>query len=240
MKPTSKDITEAKEYLLKRLRAEQSIVLHTNKLIDEAVKNIINLAYTYNVPANMFSFEYDPALSLEVDFIINKLIDTLEEYTYELATYTNKENEKILQPYIYRSINGKTLTERMSEKKTSFKSEIGDIVKIALTLSLSKTKAITEALNALKTQSRVIKPNTKGMRTFHALLLLERHTIADAWMYASERDMIRQGAIGFYSYRGSSYPCQTCDENRGFHTFADPFPPYHPRCVCFAVPVFNT
>lgn len=240
MTPTNKDIKAAKEYLLERLRAERSIVLHTNNLIDEAVKQIVELAYKYNVPVDNFSFEDNPALSLEVDFIINNLIDTLEEYTYTLATYTDLEEDDILIPYINRDIQGKTFQERMEEKKTSFKTEIGEILKIALLLSLTKTNAIEEALNAMKTVSRVIKPNIKGMRTFHSLILLERHIIADTWMYASERDMIRRGAIGFYSYRGSSYPCQTCDDNRGFHTFADPFPPYHNRCCCYAVPVFNS
>lgn len=240
MTPSQQEIKKAKSYLIQRLKAERSIVFHTNKLFDEAVREIVELAYTYNVPASLFSFQYDAALSLEVDFIINKLIDTLEDYTYELSTYTDKESSDILIPYINREIKGKTFEDRMEEKKTSFKSELGDIVKIALGLSLTKKSAITEALNALKTESKVIKPNTKGVRTFHSLLLLERHTIADTWMYASERDMIRNGAIGFYSYRGSSYPCQTCDDNRGFHDFSEPFPPYHNRCCCYAVPVFNT
>lgn len=48
----------------------------------------------------------------------------------------------------------------------------------------------------------------------------------------------QSGVIGWEVVRGSSFPCEECDDNVGFHAaaFAD-LPPYHANCKCIAIPV---
>ena len=72
---------------------------------------------------------------------------------------------------------------------------------------------------------------------FNSINTLGRYTIGDAWMYDWYDDWNTKGAIGYEVRRGSSYPCSICDSNVGFHTDGN-LPPYHPRCVCIAIPVF--
>lgn len=46
--------------------------------------------------------------------------------------------------------------------------------------------------------------------------------------------------VGYQVFRGSSYPCSLCGSMVGFHQKGyEELPPYHSRCVCFAVPVYK-
>lgn len=121
--------------------------------------------------------------------------------------------------------------------------ELKHFIAVGLIYGLTK-QAITNIIAKYYKQpyknSIISNVEHKGVSSYNRLLLLTRYTIADSWMYADMRYAIKNGAIGFYSFRGSSYPCQLCDDYaKVFHTFADPYPPYHNRCCCYAVPVYN-
>ena len=47
----------------------------------------------------------------------------------------------------------------------------------------------------------------------------------------------KNGANAWYVQRGSSYPCSLCDSNVGIHYNSFDLPPYHPNCVCMAIPL---
>ena len=68
---------------------------------------------------------------------------------------------------------------------------------------------------------------------------MARTTLDMAWMRQYRFDMAEKGAAGYYVSRGSSYPCALCDSMTGFHpmTDIDGFPPYHPHCCCFVIPI---
>lgn len=50
----------------------------------------------------------------------------------------------------------------------------------------------------------------------------------------------RSDIIGYIVGRGSSYPCQICDDMRGFHTSTLDLPPFHANCKCWCIPVTST
>ena len=62
-----------------------------------------------------------------------------------------------------------------------------------------------------------------------------------AWMRELANDYKEDGAVGYYVFRGSSYPCDLCDSACGFHPLTDMsfFPPLHPHCCCGAVPIYS-
>lgn len=47
----------------------------------------------------------------------------------------------------------------------------------------------------------------------------------------------RSDIIGYIVGRGSSYPCQICDDMRGFHTSTLDLPPFHANCKCWCYPL---
>lgn len=241
--PSSKDIQLAKEYLRRRVEAETRMEHRLESLLLAAATEIIALAYKRSIPPTLFSFSYDPFLSREVDEVIRKLLSQIEDYDIRLATSNGKAERSDLLPYIYREIDGITYSQRISHYTSRFKDELQHFIAAALVAGMSRQDLMDEVRKSYKrpSQSSLYHDReVRGQSAFHRLLLLTRHTIADAWMHADMEQAIRKGAIGFISRRGSNYPCQLCDDmaNR-FHTFAEPYPPYHPRCVCYAIPIYK-
>ena len=68
---------------------------------------------------------------------------------------------------------------------------------------------------------------------------MARVTLQMAWMRSYRMDFEESGAVGFYVLRGSSYPCSLCDSKVGFHVIdeTDYFPPFHPNCCCYVIPI---
>lgn len=241
--PSKTDIEEAKKYLRKRLSCELSMIAFLDARLLKAAKEIVSLAYKRNIPPTMFSFEYDIVLSHEVDAIIEKLTEEIREENYTLALSTNKTDKGLILEYITRDINGSSYSDRLKLYTDRFKMELEDFLVGGLMLGYSAYKTMDLIRKSYKdpyNNSVTSEYKRKGFTSYARMSLLVRHTIADAWMYADMEQAIRNGAIGFISYRGSSYPCSLCDDNAGrFHTFAEPYPPYHPHCVCYAVPIYN-
>lgn len=235
VQPKQSDIAQAKEYLRRRLAAEVSMEHYLDRKLLAAAREIISLAYGRRIPPTLFSFEYDPFLSAEVTNIINALVDEIEEYNILVATITDREDKGALVPYIYREIDGATYRDRLNLYGTKFKLELQHFIAAQMMLGFSKT----DTSQHIAAEYKHLKEG-KGYASYPRLLTLTRHTIADAWMHADMEYHLRRGAIGFITYRGSSYPCDTCSDYAGrFHTFAEPYPPLHVRCCCIAVPVYK-
>lgn len=69
----------------------------------------------------------------------------------------------------------------------------------------------------------------------HSADVLVRNTITANRMEEYREE--NKDAIGFYSMRGSTYPCSICDDETGFHTM-DEYPMYgtwHPNCKCIII-----
>ncbi|MFK1744823.1 hypothetical protein ACIXBP_05490 [Bacteroides fragilis] len=77
----------------------------------------------------------------------------------------------------------------------------------------------------------------RTVSSWTALSDLTEYAVAEGWMKHWELQAKACGAVGFFVMRGSSYPCNICDDEVGFHVEWDKLPPYHGHCKCFAVPV---
>lgn len=64
--------------------------------------------------------------------------------------------------------------------------------------------------------------------------------ISQGYNYANHRIWgNNKNIIGYYAFRNSSYPCELCDDNVGFHKITELTIPVHPNCVCGAFPVYK-
>lgn len=241
--PKKDDIKAAKAYIRKRISAELGMTLFLDSMLLEAARKIVTLAYKRNIPPSLFSFDYDTILSHEVNTIIDTLTYNLYEEEITYATSTDRMNKDSLIGYILRDINGSSLLDRYKLYTNRFKMELEDFIIGGLALGYAASKTMGMIQKSYKNpyiNPDMVEYKRKGFSSYNRLKLLSRHTIADAWMYADMEYYIMNGAKGFISYRGSSYPCDICSDMAGrFHTFAEPYPPYHPNCVCYAVPIFK-
>lgn len=74
------------------------------------------------------------------------------------------------------------------------------------------------------------------------VIYLAETTLKMVWMRSEALDFKEKGAAGYYQLRGSSYPCQLCDSEVGFHLgvdkiISDPYP--HPHCCCYRIPIYK-
>lgn len=243
MTPSKADIEKAKAYLRQRLDAELRMEHYLDSVLVKAAREIVELAYKRSIPPTLFSFNYDPFMAAEIDRVIKKLTAQIEEYDFLMATSTPKSDKKELLPYINREIDGITYSERLNNYTSRFKLELQDYIAAGLALGLPKQATAREIVRTYKKPywgTIISDREHRGASSYTRLLLLVRHTIADAWMHADMEYHIRNGAIGFITYRGSSYPCDLCSDYAGvFHTFVEPYPPLHPSCKCYAIPVYK-
>lgn len=177
--PRKIDVEEAKEYIRRRVAAEVSMEHYLDRKLLAAAREIIELAYSRNIPPTLFSFEYDPYLAMKVRDVIRKLIEEIEEYNYFMAVSTDRADKNTLLPYIHREINGSTYHDRLNLYTTKFKLEMQHYIAGRMMLGFSKT----DAKQHIAAEYKHLK-DKRGYSSYKRLLLLTRHTIADAWMHA--------------------------------------------------------
>lgn len=223
--PTNKDIEEAKAYLRERLSAEISMRNNLETLLVNAAEEIVAISEKYNIPPSKFKFSYNSKLKKEVGEVLKNLRDLLEDYTLTLSVATHEENKEKILSFITGDRYGSTLKERIKKLVTEYRGELETAIAASLLKDAAKDNVITVA---------------KDSRPQRSLERLTRHTIAEGWMYNWWFNANEKGAIGFRTFRGSSYPCQMCsDYTMYLHPMDDPFPPLHPHCVCGMVFVYE-
>ena len=78
--------------------------------------------------------------------------------------------------------------------------------------------------------------NTQSSRSpIKAMSLLASFAVAEGWMYWWGLNGKRNRATGFFSFRGSSYPCDLCNSMVGYHPISEYVGIWHPHCKCYFV-----
>lgn len=255
--PTNNQIEEAKAYILKRVQAETTMQSRLDRYLKEAAKRIIYISYKYNIPPKQFRFSANNQLQKEVDEVIAWLKSKLDQDAFGLATLNRQVEDDEIQNHFYREDHGKTFLERLNIYCNRWKYEIEVFVAASLALGLSKEKSLQafsshyenpysnsiiskagKLIGAVRS-SEVHYGVGKSNKAYNMLKSLLIYKIAESWMYSYWLRRKRSGAIGFYSFRGSSYPCGICNSMAGFHPIGDAMPLYHNYCKCYMVFVFN-
>lgn len=253
--PTDDEIKEAKEFLIKRLDAEYSMAVNLKKTMEKAATQIVELSYKYNIPPENFSFSHNSRLHDEIDNIISELTEEIIEDTDTLATYNANEHEDEVLAFIHRETYGNTLEGRIKDYIQKYKNELEIGLIAAMYLRKSEEETLVGILgnmehpfknpfiiDAIKNGAMIEIPNYGRGHSNSMLAALKKltgHAVAEGWMHLLWLVAIDGGAIGFVTFRGSTYPCDICDEYAGVvHPLEDPMPPLHLNCVCGAVFVY--
>ena len=199
---------------------------------------------------------------------IYKLILQYSERVDKLAKLKNEvdsaQDQADYLPFVFRNIKGKNIEDRLQGYKEDSKYEfeaflaasmllkrpisfvIQDFSQYATTPYSSPTvKSVLSnkipfliSAKMLLQKGIVYGQSGKYNSALNSLTRLTEGSIADAFGFGDLDYMKKNGAIGYIARRGSSYPCQICDDNTGFHPITEMTLPVHPRCMCYAVPVF--
>lgn len=259
--PSQENIEDAKRFIRERVAVADEADAIITKYMIAAAKEIVAISYRYNISPKLFKFSANPNLEKEVSVVISKLLDEIINQIERSSVSVNGKNSDTILGRLHRAIQGKTLHDRVSIYSTRYKYELEAFVAAGLLYSLTRGELLTELIKSLKKPylSPIIKGafNEKGMvanrlaskgvsygageytSANNMLTRLSNYSISEAWMDDFFKSAIKNGALGFFSYRGSSYPCSLCDSMVGYHMFAEDLPLYHAHCCCFAVPVYE-
>lgn len=252
MQPTSKDIEAAKTYLRQRINAEHSMTYNLEIVMREAAERVVGILYKSNITPAVGSFENLPMrVKLQIEEVVQWLKETIEDYFTTLAIYDHDENKDIILPFLFEKNHGMTFGERLDDYCGKYRDELFLLIMAGVSLGLAKKMVAKSIGSNLKQPYKnpdladgISVPLTYGRgRTnsmFTAISGLTTYGIAKGWMRNWEIETKKDGAIGWIVQRGSSYPCEQCDDNCGFHSIDEGTQlPQHLSCCCFAVPVYK-
>lgn len=258
---TDKDIEEAKAFIRKRVEAEISMQNHLDEALLWAAREIINISYKYKIKASLFKFSTNENLKKEVDAVLARLREMLYEYTETLSVAVDNKQKDDIILYINEETYGHTLKERINTYTNRYKYELEAFIASGLAFGYGVNKLLSTVranMNAPYNnelfRNTVVRGGMAATRiktggisygqghsnsARNLLLTLTRHTIGSAWMNIYGSNAYRDGAIGFYSFRGSSYPCRTCQSRVGYHPIQEYQGEWHLNCRCYFVFVYN-
>lgn len=210
--------------------------------------------------------QLDTKVDKVMDKLVADLYVIIEKYSYrnmDLAKAKNdREDEVDIVAYINRPIKGQDLNGRLAGYSDNAKLEFEAFIAAGLLLTKPVNAVINEfsayfsnpygspllreawsdrmaKIAAIRLLSKGVSFGSgKYVASFNSLDRLGRATTNYGFNWADNAYMGRNNAIGYISYRGSNYPCQLCDDNRGYHAINDLTLPVHSRCCCYGVPVY--
>ena len=238
------------QFALKRGQAGRNAETHAASILFKAAKKVIAESKTHISPSGGMTREAD---------LISKAQGIMESTAGDIEAYMKAYSEascKILgigtetvDEYIGGKIFGETFASRNSKYLSQFAEDIVKMIKAGAILGYSDDKILSAIRTGYKNPyaaSIITKAQSKDINitnpsygrgfyksAYQNLMRNVRGTIALAWGKAEQEYGKEIGAIGFRVFRGSSYPCPTCDDECAYvHKFGDPFPPFHISCVC--------
>lgn len=230
---------EAAQYARKRAQAQRNAVSRARKAISRLARRAA----------------LKGAVSDESE---RELIESVVLFGYEYAEAAGRylyDEDNGIREYMDGVHYGKTYRDRVEEQADRLVADMGKILVAAEFLKMPPRLVEDEWEDPYFVGNAIRRANARGagievpsygqgipLSGAEQLLKNVDNTVALAWGYEDYDLALRNGAIGFYVFRGSSYPCQTCQEQVGvFHPMEESVwshPPFHNNCVCYAVYVY--
>lgn len=249
--PSEKDIEAAKAYLRERLEYERAMSSMLEQAMKDAAEKIVDICYSAGVNPHTSRYSDFPVrIQYQIDDIIRKLQSDIDDYFQTFAIADHEENSDKILPFILGEQNGSTFEERLSDYCDKYRDELMLLIGAGLFLGIAESalvKSIGENLrHPYKNQmlaDGIAAPLSYGRGRSNSMLnaidVLTKYGIETAWMKHWELKTAADGCVGWVVKRGSTWNCEMCDENCGFHPADEGTNlPQHPSCCCFAVPIY--
>lgn len=246
----------AVNYTAKRLQAIRNMEQHIQKILFPKAKQIVSKAKKYQSKGKLgrekklLSEARAIAQSARQD--IERYIDAYAKTSCKLLGVSQEGVSKLLTGNIY----GRTIEERNIAYLNNFAEDIVRMIKAGTLMNYSDSKLLSAIRTGYKNPykaSVVTKAQRKDINisspsygkgiyrnAYENIVRNATQVISLAFGLAEQEYGKSNGAVGFRSYRASSYPCAVCDDEASYlHKFGDPYPPYHIACVCYTKFVYE-
>lgn len=253
---TTEQLKRALDYIKLRLSLQRYASSKIEDLLYVAALKIADVSQRYKALPSKFAFSNNRDLNAEV----NRIIEELAEEIYGLTENTcisnvDDKDKKFILPYIRNEYKGSTTEKRIKKYAEQFKSEIEAPIAASIALGLAnkdfanKTKAALKApytsdLMKYAKREKFSSYTEKlfGSGTYKSTYANINRVVVDQVARARQQlfekeEKEKYGTNAWFVKRGSSYPCSLCDMQTGIHTSDFELPPFHPNCVCIAIPI---
>lgn len=223
------------------------------KRVEKAVDDILSAVWRFRSAG--FRFEDYPELDVEVDQILQDLSDNnLEDAikrskdllrTMELIDFYEESEE-----FAQQEVGGETPVYRFDMQSSHLKEIIEAWIVISFASNLTKTETRTNLFKYINNPSASTLWKEHYFGDFHwgkgysrnpleQMAVISQGIINTMFQYAKIQQFKEDGAIGYRTVRNSSFHCPYCDSmTERVWPLDEIVIPYHPRCVCLAVPVY--
>lgn len=254
---TEKDT--GKRYTERMLQAERNVKSHIDDILSDAAKRIALKASSIRLVSS--DDLYRQTIATLSKSILEDAMNSISEYVRQyskasIAILDDKDTGSITR-LLNSELFGKTFDERNKKYMRYFADDVANILIMCNRLKLNGSK-VTEAIlsayrnpydsdlmsKSMKTAKGAVSIPSYGRGIYHSayqnIVRNAQGVISIAWNKERKNKAKRDGAIGFYVHRGSSYPCAICDDQVGWlHGMADDIPPFHTNCVCYVEFIFR-
>ena len=269
--PTQEDITSAKQFILRRNDYARLLESKVDDYLEDAAQDIVTICYKYNVDPKDFAInsKYNEKMMEEISEVMDELEADIMSfiYDYSLRVTDDKKHRNLLAAWIATLGRGNknlqdTLDGYLYKTMKDWEAAIAALrfSNVAMADAVTKVKSYLHSIytmpevtaafkhaddfNATYIQSHGVMSGGVGLSNNGSTNVtnMAKTTLQMAWMREQGIEFEESGAAGYYQLRGSSYPCDICDDEVGFHEgieeiYTKPYP--HPHCCCYRVPIYN-
>lgn len=269
--PTQEDITSAKQFILRREDYARVLEAKVDECLANAAQEIVTICYKYNVDPQKFSIssQYNEKMMAEIAEVMDNAEEEILDLIYDYSTATvqkgstsgkalaawiallgrgNRNLQDTLDGYLYKAMKDweaaiaalRHANVAMAAAVTKVKSHLHSIYTMP---EIMATFDHADDFNATYIRNKGVQKGAVGISNNGSTNVtnMAKLTLQMAWMKELSMEHEDDGAAGYYVLRGSSYPCETCDNMVGFHKMEDidGYPPYHGHCCCYVIPIYG-
>lgn len=267
--PSDEDIQSGKKFVLRRESASNILASLIDSMLADAAANITQIAYRYGVKPTEFQIStiYNPSMFAEISQVLDELEDEILDLTesYSLKCTKDEKKKLWLLPWLLALGRGsKGLRRTLEDRLWIFSRDLEAMIAAAANAKMNQERAVSVIRSNIHTayvmpgmqaafanaplfkaqyiRTRGVKKGKRGQSNSEAnnIIRFAKTTLQMAWMHYHKKLYEEQGAAGYMCFRGSTFPCQICDDVCNvFYPIDHPMPlPKHTSCCCYSVPVF--
>jgi len=251
------EIKRSVEYSVKRSQALRNCESHIADILWKATQKVVAASKRYRGAGRLTNesalLSYAKNVTAEAEEDIEKYISAYSKASCKILGIDSENTDEFLKGDIY----GLTTKERNTAYLANFAEDIVRMIKAGTLMNYTDQQILSSVRTSYKDpykSSVVTKAQKKDINiatpsygkgyyrnAYQNIVRNAKQVISIAWGRAEQEYGKENEAIGFTVHRGSSYPCEVCQNevDKGVHTFKDAFPPFHVGCVCYTKFIFK-
>lgn len=269
--PAESDIRAAKEYILQREESARAFGEQADALLSAAAEEVVRICYRYGVEPKtlIFSSAFNAEMMDEISGVMDRLEEELEDLLEEYVGKAGRDEDMKLALLAWMATLGKgrsgireTLEGYLYKTMKDWEAAIAAMryMGVPLADAIARIRTYLHSIYTMPEVLAAFRRRTEFAATYiyyggvqdgavgiprngsTRVVNMGKITVQMAWMRAQLAEFADLGAAGYYQLRGSTFDCDLCDEETGFHPDIreieeKAYP--HPNCRCYRVPVFR-